>query len=41
MDTYGEYSRHGGGTFSGKDASKVNKSAAYMIRHIAKKYRCQ
>ena len=36
VDTYGGYSRHGGGAFSGKDASKVDRSAAYMIRHIAK-----
>lgn len=32
----GGYSRHGGGAFSGKDASKVDRSAAYMLRHIAK-----
>jgi len=36
VDTYGGYSRHGGGAFSGKDASKVDRSAAYMLRHIAK-----
>lgn len=36
MDTYGGYARHGGGAFSGKDASKVDRSAAYMLRHIAK-----
>ena len=36
MDTYGGYSRHGGGAFSGKDPSKVDRSAAYMLRHIAK-----
>ena len=36
VDTYGGYSRHGGGAFSGKDASKVDRSAAYMMRHIAK-----
>lgn len=35
-DTYGGYARHGGGAFSGKDASKVDRSAAYMMRHIAK-----
>ena len=35
-DTYGGYSRHGGGAFSGKDATKVDRSAAYMMRHIAK-----
>ena len=36
VDTYGGYARHGGGAFSGKDASKVDRSAAYMMRHIAK-----
>ena len=36
VDTYGGYSRHGGGAFSGKDASKVDRSSAYMLRHIAK-----
>ncbi len=36
MDTYGGYSRHGGGAFSGKDGTKVDRSAAYMARHIAK-----
>lgn len=36
VDTYGGYSRHGGGAFSGKDSSKVDRSAAYMARHIAK-----
>ena len=36
VDTYGGYSRHGGGAFSGKDASKVDRSASYMLRHIAK-----
>ena len=36
VDTYGGYSRHGGGAFSGKDASKVDRSAAYMARYIAK-----
>lgn len=35
-DTYGGYARHGGGAFSGKDPSKVDRSAAYMARHIAK-----
>ena len=35
-DTYGGYSRHGGGAFSGKDATKVDRSATYMLRHIAK-----
>lgn len=36
VDTYGGYAKHGGGCFSGKDASKVDRSAAYMLRHIAK-----
>ena len=36
VDTYGSYSRHGGGAFSGKDATKVDRSAAYMARFIAK-----
>ena len=36
VDTYGGYARHGGGAFSGKDPSKVDRSAAYMMRHIAK-----
>ena len=36
IDTYGGYSRHGGGAFSGKDPSKVDRAAAYMARHIAK-----
>ena len=36
VDTYGGYARHGGGAFSGKDPSKVDRSAAYMLRHIAK-----
>lgn len=35
-DTYGGWSRHGGGAFSGKDPSKVDRSAAYMARHVAK-----
>ena len=35
-DTYGGYSRHGGGAFSGKDPTKVDRSAAYMARYIAK-----
>lgn len=35
-DTYGGYARHGGGSFSGKDASKVDRSGAYMARYIAK-----
>ena len=36
VDTYGGYSKHGGGAFSGKDATKVDRSASYMARHIAK-----
>lgn len=36
VDTYGGYARHGGGAFSGKDATKVDRSGAYMLRHIAK-----
>ncbi len=36
VDTYGGYARHGGGAFSGKDPSKVDRSAAYMARHVAK-----
>jgi S-adenosylmethionine synthetase len=36
VDTYGGYSRHGGGAFSGKDPSKVDRSACYMARNIAK-----
>lgn len=36
VDTYGGYSRHGGGAFSGKDPTKVDRSAAYMTRYIAK-----
>ena len=36
VDTYGGYAPHGGGAFSGKDPSKVDRSAAYMARHIAK-----
>ena len=36
VDTYGGYAKHGGGAFSGKDTSKVDRSAAYMLRHIAK-----
>jgi S-adenosylmethionine synthetase len=36
VDTYGGYSRHGGGAFSGKDPSKVDRSAAYAARNIAK-----
>ena len=35
-DTYGGYARHGGGAFSGKDPTKVDRSAAYMARYIAK-----
>ena len=36
VDTYGGYSRHGGGAFSGKDPTKVDRSAAYFARYIAK-----
>lgn len=36
VDTYGGYSRHGGGAFSGKDPTKVDRSGAYMARYIAK-----
>ncbi len=36
VDTYGGYSRHGGGSFSGKDPTKVDRSAAYYARYIAK-----
>ncbi len=36
VDTYGGYACHGGGAFSGKDPSKVDRSGAYMMRHIAK-----
>ncbi|MCB1200776.1 MAG: methionine adenosyltransferase [Leptospiraceae bacterium] len=36
VDTYGGYARHGGGAFSGKDPSKVDRSAAYMMRYVAK-----
>jgi S-adenosylmethionine synthetase len=36
VDTYGGYGRHGGGAFSGKDPSKVDRSACYMARYVAK-----
>ena len=36
VDTYGGMARHGGGAFSGKDPSKVDRSAAYLMRHVAK-----
>jgi S-adenosylmethionine synthetase len=36
VDTYGSYARHGGGAFSGKDATKVDRSASYAARYIAK-----
>ncbi len=36
VDTYGGYARHGGGAFSGKDPTKVDRSAAYMTRYVAK-----
>ena len=38
VDTYGGFAPHGGGAFSGKDPSKVDRSAAYMARHIAKSF---
>ena len=37
VDTYGGYARHGGGAFSGKDPSKVDRSAAYMARYVARR----
>ncbi len=36
VDTYGGWARHGGGAFSGKDPSKVDRSAAYAARYVAK-----
>ena len=36
VDTYGSMARHGGGAFSGKDPSKVDRSAAYAARYVAK-----
>ena len=36
VDTYGGMARHGGGAFSGKDATKVDRSAAYAARYVAK-----
>ena len=36
VDTYGGYAAHGGGAFSGKDPTKVDRSACYMARHVAK-----
>ena len=36
MDTYGGMARHGGGAFSGKDPTKVDRSASYAARHVAK-----
>ena len=39
VDTYGGMARHGGGAFSGKDPSKVDRSAAYAGRYVAQKYR--
>jgi len=36
VDTYGGYASHGGGAFSGKDPTKVDRSAAYMARYVAK-----
>lgn len=40
VDTYGGMARHGGGAFSGKDPSKVDRSAAYAARYVTKKHRC-
>ena len=40
VDTYGGAAPHGGGAFSGKDPSKVDRSAAYVARYLAKKYSC-
>ena len=40
VDTYGGIGRHGGGCFSGKDPTKVDRSAAYAARYVAKKYCC-
>jgi S-adenosylmethionine synthetase len=40
VDTYGGYGRHGGGAFSGKDPSKVDRSACYMARYVAKNVVC-
>jgi S-adenosylmethionine synthetase len=40
VDTYGGMARHGGGAFSGKDPTKVDRSAAYAARYVAKKRRC-
>ena len=40
VDTYGGKGAHGGGAFSGKDPSKVDRSAAYAARHIAKNMVC-
>ncbi len=36
VDTYGAFARHGGGCFSGKDPTKVDRSAAYACRYVAK-----
>ena len=41
VDTYGGLVPHGGGAFSGKDPSKVDRSAAYMCRYVAKKHCCK
>ena len=38
VDTYGGWGRHGGGAFSGKDPTKVDRSAAYLARHVAKNF---
>ncbi|MBX3662024.1 MAG: methionine adenosyltransferase [Burkholderiales bacterium] len=41
VDTYGGYARHGGGAFSGKDPTKVDRSAAYAARHLAREIVCR
>ena len=40
VDTYGGYGRHGGGAFSGKNPTKVDRSAAYAARWVAKNFSC-
>ena len=40
VDTYGGAAPHGGGAFSGKDPTKVDRSAAYASRYLSKKYSC-
>ncbi len=41
VDTYGGFSRHGGGAFSGKDPTKVDRSAAYYVKIYCKEYCCR